>query len=187
MFSIPPQCRKIFISQWLIIYIIKFNNQRYHEKKLSKILVAIDGSSYSMDAAHHAIMLSLQYDAQLIVLHVLYPIEIHSSFQIYEFIQPTPIKEWIEIRKIDVQKWFDNIKKKVEEEYSGGTNKKINMKFEIIVSTSIVGSILDYAEKENVDLIVVGTRGCSSIKKLLLGSTALGLVTYASCPVTVVK
>lgn len=61
------------------------------------------------------------------------------------------------------------------------------MKSEIIVSTSIVSSILYYAEKENVDLIVVGTRGHSGIKKLLLGSIALGLVTYASCPVTVVK
>lgn len=170
----------------MIISIIKFNNQRNHEKKLSKILVAIDGSSYSMDAAHHAIMLSLQHDAQLVVLHVLYPMEIHSSFQIYEFIQPIPIKEWIEIRKIDVQKWFDNIKEKAAE-YSVGTNKKIDIKFEIIVSTSIVSSILDYAEKENVDLIVVGTRGHSGIKKLLLGSIALGLVTYASCPVTVVK
>ena len=140
-----------------------------------------------MDAAHHAIMLSLQHDAQIVVMHVLYPMEIHPSFQIYEFIQPIPIKEWIEIRKIDVQKWFDNIKKKIAEYSGGSTNKKIDMKFEIIVSTSIVGSILDYAEKENVDLIVVGTRGRSSIKKLLLGSTALGLVTYASCPVTVVK
>ena len=154
---------------------------------MSKILVAIDGSSYSMDAAHHAIMLSLQHDAQLVLMHVLYPMEIHPSFQIYEFIQPIPIKEWIEIRKIDIQKWFDNIKKKIAEYSSGGINKKIDMKFEIIVSTSIVSSILDYAEKENVDLIVVGTRGRSSIKKLLLGSTALGLVTYASCPVTVVK
>lgn len=61
------------------------------------------------------------------------------------------------------------------------------MKSEIIVSTSIVSSILDYAEKENVDLIVVGTRGRSGIKKLLLGSTASGIVTYSSCPVIVVK
>lgn len=45
-------------------------------------------------------------------MHVLYTMEIHSSFQIYEFIQPKPLKEWIEIRKNDVEKWFDNIKKK---------------------------------------------------------------------------
>lgn len=138
-----------------------------------------------MHAVDHAIMLSLQHSAQLLVLHVLYPMEIHSSFQIYEFIQPQPLKEWIEIRKNDVEKWFDNIKKKIIEH--SGTNKMISMKSEIIVSTSIVSSILEYAEKENVDLIVVGTRGHSGIKKLLLGSIALGLVTYASCPVTVVK
>lgn len=77
------------------------------------------------------------------------------------------------------------LKKKIIEH--SGTNKTISMKSEIIVSTSIVSSILDYAEKENVDLIVAGTRGHSGIKKLLLGSIALGLVTYASCPVTVVK
>lgn len=65
--------------------------------------------------------------------------EIHSSFQIYEFIQPKPLKEWIEIRKNDVEKWFDNIKKKIIEH--SGTNKTISMKSEIIVSTSIVSSI----------------------------------------------
>ena len=138
-----------------------------------------------MHAVDHAIMLSLQHSAQLLVLHVLYTMEIHSSFQIYEFIQPKPLKQWIEIRKNDVDKWFDSIKKKIIEH--SGTNKTISMKSEIIVSTSIVSSILDYAEKENVDLIVVGTRGHCGIKKLLLGSIALGLVTYASCPLTVVK
>ena len=39
----------------------------------------------------------------------------------------------------------------------------------------------------NVDLIVIGTRGRSGFKKLLLGSVASGVVTYAHCPVMVVK
>ena len=42
-------------------------------------------------------------------------------------------------------------------------------------------------EKENIDLIVVGTRGRSGFKKLLLESVASGVVTYAHCPVLVVK
>jgi nucleotide-binding universal stress UspA family protein len=46
---------------------------------------------------------------------------------------------------------------------------------------------VDYAEKNKVDLIVVGTRGRSGFTKLLLGSVASGVVTYASCPVMVVK
>ena len=51
----------------------------------------------------------------------------------------------------------------------------------------ITGSIAQYAERENIDLIVVGTRGRSGFKRLLLGSTASGIVTHTHCPVIVVR
>lgn len=54
-------------------------------------------------------------------------------------------------------------------------------------SVPTVHNIVNYAEKENVDLIVVGTKGRSGFKKQLLGSVALGVVTYAHCPVIVVR
>jgi nucleotide-binding universal stress UspA family protein len=47
--------------------------------------------------------------------------------------------------------------------------------------------MLDYAEEQNIKLIIVDTSGRSGIKKMLLGSVASGLVTYAACPVLVVK
>jgi nucleotide-binding universal stress UspA family protein len=47
--------------------------------------------------------------------------------------------------------------------------------------------MLDYAEEQNINLIVVGTRGRSGIKKMLLGSIASELVTHAASPVLVVK
>jgi hypothetical protein len=36
-------------------------------------------------------------------------------------------------------------------------------------------------EEHNVDVIVVGTRSMSGFAKQLLGSTALGVVTYTHC------
>jgi len=69
-----------------------------------------------------------------------------------------------------------------------GAANKVKVNTEVVASpTSVVPAIVDYAEKNNVDLIVVGTRGRSGLKKLLLGSVASGVVTYASCPVMVVK
>ncbi|HLN34699.1 MAG TPA: universal stress protein [Nitrososphaeraceae archaeon] len=38
-----------------------------------------------------------------------------------------------------------------------------------------------------MDLIMVGTRAFPGFKKLLLGRVASGLVTYANCPVLVIK
>jgi nucleotide-binding universal stress UspA family protein len=50
-----------------------------------------------------------------------------------------------------------------------------------------VGAIVDYAERGNVDLIVLGTRGRSGFKKMLLGSATTDIVTYATCPIMIVK
>jgi nucleotide-binding universal stress UspA family protein len=36
-------------------------------------------------------------------------------------------------------------------------------------------------------LIVIGSKGMSGLKRMLLGSIASGVVTYAHCPVLVVK
>ena len=154
------------------------------EKKLSKILVAIDGSQASFDSADYAIMLAKQHNSQLILLHVLHPVEYYSSLQFFEVQQHQDSRVLIEQAKKEANKWFDDIKKKIEE---NSLEKQIKIETTIIVSTTIVDSILDYAEDNDIDLIVIGTRGRSRIKKLLLGSTASGVVTYSSCPVTVVK
>lgn len=57
----------------------------------------------------------------------------------------------------------------------------------IVTATSITHATVDYAEDNNMDLTVVGTRGRSGLKKVLLGSTASGVVAYSSCPVFVAK
>jgi nucleotide-binding universal stress UspA family protein len=81
----------------------------------------------------------------------------------------------------EVRKWFDDIKEKANK-------NDIQFRSEIIMAKkSTVSSMLDYAEEQNINLIVVGTRGRSGIKKIMLGSIASGLVTYATCPVLVVK
>jgi nucleotide-binding universal stress UspA family protein len=67
-------------------------------------------------------------------------------------------------------------------------NKEVKLMTEVIISsTTIAAEIVDYAQQQNVDLIVMGTKGRSGFKRLILGSTASGVVTYAHCPVLVVK
>ena len=76
----------------------------------------------------------------------------------------------------------------LKEDTKRTTNGVIHLKTQVVVSPlSITGSIVQYAERENIDLIVVGTRGRSGFKRLLLGSTASGIVTHAHCPVMVVR
>jgi nucleotide-binding universal stress UspA family protein len=149
----------------------------------SKILVAIDGSQPSIDAANYAIeMAKKNNNSQLIALTVLdisTPRRLSSSF----ITAPTyGLKELEEERK-RAQKWLESISNKVQE-----IEKNIQYKAEIIEgSISVEGTIVDYAENENIDLIVIGTRGRSGFKRMLLGSVASKVVTYATCPVLVIK
>jgi len=102
------------------------------EKKLSKILVAIDGSHASFDAADYAIMLAKQHNSQLILLHVLHPVEYYSSLQFFEVQQPQDSTVLIEQAKQESNKWFDDIKKKIEDDKE---EKPIKIETTIIVST----------------------------------------------------
>jgi nucleotide-binding universal stress UspA family protein len=147
----------------------------------SKIMVGIDGSEESINAADYAIAIANKYNAELIAIHVL------TSDIGYAYSSPgiesppLTVKEIILLAEDEAKIWFDKIKEKAD---------KSSFRFKsetIMAKKSAVSTMLDYAEEQNINLIVVGTRGRSGIKKMLLGSTALELVTYAACPVIVVK
>jgi nucleotide-binding universal stress UspA family protein len=55
------------------------------------------------------------------------------------------------------------------------------------LGTSEAEMIIDYARENKMDLIVMGTRGQSKFKKLLVGSIANKVFQHAHCPVFVVR
>ena len=144
----------------------------------SKILVAIDGSDASMDAADYAISISKQHNVELLyALHVIHPADADLFGSTGEM--TTAAYYIIDMNK-EAQKYLDKVKLKANE-------KNVQIKTEVIASTNTAGGIVDYAEDKDVDLIIIGTRGKSGFKKILLGSVASKVVTYAHCPVMVVK
>ena len=52
---------------------------------------------------------------------------------------------------------------------------------------SITGAIIDYASDKSIDLVIIGTKGRTGLKRLLLGSVAQGVVQHAHCPVLLVR
>ena len=134
---------------------------------ISKILVAVDGSVISSSAAENAIVLAEKFRADLIALYIVPP--------------NIKIREIFDLAKQNGQKIVDEVK---YAEYA----KKLNVQTEVLWDVgSITKAIVEYAEENNVNLIVLGTRGITGIKQMLLGSTASGVVTYSHCPVIVVK
>jgi nucleotide-binding universal stress UspA family protein len=132
-------------------------------------MVAIDGSEHSLTAAEYALDVAKSFNAQLFVITV------------------TAIPQSDQIRLEESKEMADHGAWLERFSHEAKTNN-IELKKELISSHRPVDYvIIEYAEEKNIDLIVVGTRGRSGFKKLLLGSIASSVVTYAHCPVMVVK
>jgi nucleotide-binding universal stress UspA family protein len=143
----------------------------------SQILVAVDGSKSSMDAADYAINMAKMFNAQLTTLTVSH-ISL-SSYGLASF--PDAIKQMKEKHALESKQWFDRVTQNAKQ-------NDVRIKAELIDSQmSVDGTIVEYAESHDIDLIILGTKGRSGIKKLLLGSVATGVVKYATCTVMVVK
>jgi nucleotide-binding universal stress UspA family protein len=150
--------------------------------KIAKILTAVDGSDHSRIAAEHAINLAEKYGSGLTALYVVSP-DVRYGY-LEDAVTPSlpgPLKAVVVLAMEQGQRYVDEIKQEA-------STKNIKIQTEVIIgSVSVSKAIVQYAEEQNIDLIVVGTRGISGIKKMLLGSTASGVVTHAHCPVLVVK
>jgi nucleotide-binding universal stress UspA family protein len=134
-----------------------------------------------MEAADYAIMMAEKYSSEVALVHVVNFDQTLQLLGIYRLSYPDPIKDKIEAVKAEAQKWFNEIIKTAEQ-------RGVRIKSNVIDSPmSVVAALLNYAEQEKADLIIIGTRGRSGLSKMLLGSVASGVVTFAPCPVVVVR
>ncbi|MGA9844689.1 MAG: universal stress protein [Nitrososphaeraceae archaeon] len=148
------------------------------------MLVTVDGSDKSLEAADYALtMASMMEQVELIVLNVLDTQPWYYGESAYGWATEDVLRKVYADERRERQNMLDKIKEKAEK-------VNIQLKTEILMSphtTNTAAAIVNYAEKEHIDLIVIGTRGRTGITRMLLGSVANGVVTYAHCPVLVVK
>jgi nucleotide-binding universal stress UspA family protein len=149
---------------------------------IQRILVAVDGSKPSIDAGTQAIDIAKRFDAELIALYVVSPdVRYNYLEDVITPRLPKALKDVVMLAMQRGEKHVDKVKQKASE-------KNVKVKTDVVIGiSSVVKEIIKYAEKNRIDMIIIGSRGLSGIKKMLLGSVASGVVTYAHCPVLVAK
>jgi nucleotide-binding universal stress UspA family protein len=136
----------------------------------TKILLATDGSEDAALATKAAIDLSNQSGAKL---HVVY-------------VGPSSITQSPTEYRAAAQERLDELVKEVEE--AGGDITETHL---MIDDSQTPGNeaehIVGVAEELGSDLIVIGSRGLSGMKRLLMGSVSESVVRHAHCPVLVMR
>jgi len=141
-----------------------------------KILVPVDGSRYSREALKVAVEFAKTRGAEICLLNVVpdftdIDLEISAG-------ERDRVTQRLESRGESI---IQEARRMLEAEKVSADCRSN------VVATSITDAIIDVAEKEKMDLIVIGSRGLSKSSRFKLGSVASKVVAYAPCSVYVVK
>jgi nucleotide-binding universal stress UspA family protein len=143
--------------------------------QIKTILFPTDFSQGARAAMDHAISLSKDYDAKLILLYVIQDISIAewyipSSLSAADLVEDMQKSAWNEM-----DKWGAEVAKTVK-----------NMEKMVVRGVPFV-EIIKTAKDRQADMIVIGTHGRTGIDHMLFGSTAEKVVRKAGCPVLTVR
>ncbi|AWR96759.1 universal stress protein [Acidianus sulfidivorans JP7] len=136
-----------------------------------KILVGFDGSHHSMKALLHALNLAKTHPAEIVAVEA---IETPGDYVIEGYFHEDHIKI-----KEKIAMHTEQIKRLSAEH-------GINIKYKVARGPP-AEVISKFAEIEDVDLIVLGTRGLRGLKKLVLGSVSSAVSEKAKKPVMIIK
>lgn len=140
---------------------------------MKTILYATDYSDNSISALHFAYGLSKELNHKMVVLHVYeVPLVLESTTS------TTYVSNEVKAFVREKEKLALFCKKNLR-----NNPEKINITINIAEHSPIWKGILEKAEEIEADLIVVGTKGDSTVRKYLLGSTTTKLMEKANCPI----
>jgi len=143
-------------------------------EEIHKILVPVDFSEHSRRALHEAIGFAKAFRAELHLLHC-YALHV-TAIDPYGIAVPEAYDR--QLREAAGQR--------LSEWCSEARAQKVIAK-QHVTAQSPFTEIAALAERLGVDLIVMGTRGLSGLKHVLLGSVAERTIRIAPCPVLTVK
>ena len=148
-------------------------------KKSKKILFPTDFSEPAANAFHYALLLADKMEANIEILHIVYPQGESLDFPV---LVAKRTQQKLEVDRIALKEFTENGIAQVQRQLKNKPN---------ISSTMEVGSpireIVRIAKQDDADLIIMGSRGANRTRfEKVLGSIAAGVVKKAHCPVIVV-
>lgn len=144
-------------------------------KAFEKILVPIDFASHSAAAVELAVDLARRYEARLTLVHVYEPVDyaLPPGYVVY-----TP--EQLSRMTAELEKRLHATCREVEAESGRPVEPRLLQGPPALV-------IIDLAQDESYDLIVMGTHGRTGVGHWLMGSVAEKVVRAAPCAVLTIK
>ena len=151
---------------------------------IKKILVATDASAASNRALEMAAQLANQYDAELLIIHVIRDMQIPFDIKEIPELESDTIESFATAREEIMRKVAESVLKdaKAKAEKAGANTVQT-----LIGTGDPATSILDVTKRREIDMIVIGTRGLGKLKGQILGSVSRKVTNNAETSCLIVR
>ena len=140
-----------------------------------KIMVPIDGSKCSWKALDYAINIAKAFNSKLILVHVVQQPILPFTDNVGGTFIDRVIEGLTEQGREILRRASDIVKEQ-------------GLDYEVILEIGQpADTIVILTERFKVDLVVIGSKGISRVKRFLLGGTSDAVVHHVKCPVLIVK
>lgn len=156
---------------------------------MEKILVPVDGSNASISAVKKAIEMAQKYDASIKLISVVKPSENRKAARndnLWSAVDGSIITNSTDLEAKLENKYLENANMLLNQIITKLDFGKTIVEKEVLVGEPFE-KIIDTAKNENFDMIVMGNRGFSKIKRFFVGSVTQKVISEAPCPVLVIK
>jgi nucleotide-binding universal stress UspA family protein len=150
-----------------------------------KILLPTDGSENSKRANKHALWIADKSNADIVIMYVIEPHFPELATGLPLSTLPTPDERFYEGIREEGHQIIDNFKQELEDVQCKGICKNTNLK-SIITEGKPSNEIVNILDKENIDLVVMGTSGRHGLDRFVVGSVTERVVRNARKPVMVI-
>lgn len=152
-------------------------------EKYRQILVPYDGSPYSKKSLNEAIEIAKKFDSDLYLLAVIDPATVAPpSF----YLKPGAVVGIIKFKQY-LKSSISKMDLLLRDEVLRCKENGVCTDYEVIAG-SPASTILQFAKKRKIDLIVMGSQGLSGINKIkALGSVSRKVSEQAACPIFLVR
>ena len=149
---------------------------------IKKILVPVDGSETSFKAANYAIHFAKLVNAELIPVNIVEDVKQGGAIGLQaKYGNVSIVKAFNKARKQSAEGWLKKIENSAEK--LGVQAKSVILDAE---GKNEKKMVTEYAVKNNIDIIIIGSKGGARFRTLWIGGFANSVLHHSTVPVLVV-
>ena len=151
-----------------------------------RLLVPLDGSPFASQALPYAAEIAQRFGAEVVLVQVVKPATFIIAAGAPGGVSPAASEIAVQAARETDKRNVARARRYLSDKVRTMTSQRIESSYHVLVGDT-ARSVIEFSEKENIDMVVMTTHGKSGLKRAVMGSIADALIRQSGKPVLAIR